>query len=219
VLIEILRDPDLYRRVCAEIVAAGAVTIDESTGTTRFDGTKASSLPLLQSVFLECLRLYQTIPIVRSLRNDIEIDGYTLREGNAIITPSYLAHYNPSVWSAPQHPANAFWADRFMHNPGDPSQSGRKDLGDFFPFGGGLNICPGRHRAKEEILGTVTVLLTKFEFEFVSYVDKNGRPTAQEPGPLNIENYESRGVVQPDRDVLVRMRKVEFRKCGNSCAL
>ncbi|KAI9763251.1 MAG: hypothetical protein M1840_000826 [Geoglossum simile] len=212
VLIEILRDPELYRRVRAEIVVAGAVTIDKSTGATHFDGAKAASMPLLQSVYQECLRLYMSIPVVRSLRNDIEIDGYILRAGNAIITPTYLAHHNPSVWSTPDHPAHAFWADRFMRNSNDPNESGKKDPGDYFPFGGGLNICPGRHRGKDEILAAVAVLLTNFEFEFVSHIGQNGRPTAQEPGPLNIENYQSRGVVQPDRDILVRMRRVGLRK-------
>lgn len=191
----------------AETIAAGVVVIDKATGKTHFDTTKLTSLPLLLSVYMECLRLYQTIPIIRSLRNNIEVDGYTLRAGNFIMTPSYLAHYNENVWSTPDHPANTFWAERFMQTPGETEESSKNDPGDFIPFGGGLNICPGRHLGKSEILIAVTMMLTKFDFELIGYVDENGRPTTKGPESLNIENYKSRGVIRPHCDVLVRMRK------------
>jgi cytochrome P450 len=208
-LIQILGNPDLYRRVRAEVKAAGIVTIDKSTGKTHIDTAKLDSLPLLLSVFLECLRLYMTIIVTRTLRTDLEIDGYTLRAGNNIITPSCLAHYNENAWPTPGHPASTFWAERFLQKAGETGTKDpfKKDRGDFFPFGGGLNICPGRHRGKTEILSTVAALLAVYEFDFVGYVDKNGRPTTKGPEHFNIEEYECRGVAQPDRDVVVRMRR------------
>ncbi|KAH0545200.1 hypothetical protein FGG08_000654 [Glutinoglossum americanum] len=211
VLIQILRNPDLYHRVRAEIRAADMVTVDKSTKKTHVNLTKLDSLPLLLSVYLECLRLYMTIIITRTLRTDLEMDGYTLRAGNNIITPSCLAHYNETIWSTPEHPADAFWAERFLHKAGESEKKdpSKKDPGDFFPFGGGLNICPGRHRGKAEILSAVALLLVVFDFDFVHYVDSNGRPTSKGPEHFNIEEHEVRGVAQPDRDVVVRMRRAE----------
>ncbi|KAI9766225.1 MAG: hypothetical protein M1839_005001 [Geoglossum umbratile] len=208
-LIQILRNPDLYRRVREEIRAADIVATDESTGKTHVDLTKFDSLPLLLSVYMECLRLYMTIIVTRTLRTDLEIDGYTLRAGNNIITPSCLAHYSENAWSTPDHPASTFWAERFLHKAGetDEKELSKKDPGDFFPYGGGLNICPGRHRGKAEILSAVVMLLAVFEFDFVGYVDGKGRPTTKGPEHFNIEEHGCRGVTQPHCDVVVRMRR------------
>ena len=203
-IIHILRDPDLYRRVRAEVVAANA--IKELEGKTYLDTEKLIHLPLLLSIHLECLRLYTSIPITRSLRNDVEIDGHKLSKGNYVTAPSYLAHTNEQTWSTPGHPASTFWAERFIQK-GDAEETSKKAPGDFFPYGGGLNLCPGRHIGKQEIFAAVALLLVRFDFEFVGYVDKKGQRTSKGPEPFNFEACESRGVIQPSTDVLVRMRK------------
>lgn len=35
--------------------------------------------------------------------------------------------------------------------------------GGWIPYGGGQRMCPGRHFAKQEIIGTLATLLTQFE--------------------------------------------------------
>jgi cytochrome P450 len=209
-IIQILRDPDLYRRVRAEVMASNAVK--ELEGKTYLDMDKLISLPLLLSVHLECLRLYTSVPITRSLRTDVEIDGHKLSAGNYVIAPSYLAHTNERTWSTPSYPASTFWAERFIQRK-DTEETNKHAPGDFFPYGGGLNLCPGRHIGKQEIFAAIALLLVKFDFEFVGYVDKKGRPTSKGPEAFNFEAHESRGVIQPNHDVLVRMRKARMNLC------
>ena len=37
--------------------------------------------------------------------------------------------------------------------------------GGWIPYGGGQRMCPGRHFAKQEIIGTLALLLTHYEIE------------------------------------------------------
>jgi cytochrome P450 len=40
--------------------------------------------------------------------------------------------------------------------------------GAWIPYGGGLNMCPGRHFAKQELIGTFATLITHFELEILT---------------------------------------------------
>lgn len=195
--LHILGDPELYQRVRAEIIASGI--INESAGKPKLDMGKFQSLPLLLSIYQECLRRYTSMPMDRQLRVPLDIDGYSLPAGSYVMAPSFPAHYNERVWSTPDHPANTFWAERFIHT--QPSR------GDFFPYGGGVHICPGRLVSKRQILAAIILLVVQFEFEFVGHVDKDGQPAARGPVPFDVESVGQLGVAQPNRDVLVRMRR------------
>ena len=90
------------------------------------------------------------------------------------------------------HPLNEFWADRFLIHPniagsGPSRQSSLQknnsapvhgDIlpkqatfslenlrGAFVPFGGGNNICPGRHFAKHEMMFSLALLSTLYDIE------------------------------------------------------
>ncbi|KAH0548593.1 hypothetical protein GP486_007863 [Trichoglossum hirsutum] len=202
-LIHILSDPDLYHRVREEITTAEVIA--EMDGKTHIDVDKLVSLPLLRSVYLECLRLYMSVPIPRCLRNSVEVDGYKLSAGNYVLLPSYLAHTNEQVWSAQGHSAKSFWAERFLQRSMD--ETSRHSPGDYFPYGGGLNLCPGRLVGKQEIFAAVALLLAKFDFEFVGYVDKKGRSTARRPEEFDFGACEARGMITPTFDVLARVRR------------
>ncbi|KAI9766224.1 MAG: hypothetical protein M1839_005000 [Geoglossum umbratile] len=182
-----------------------ADVVRESGGKTHISMDTLVSLPLLQSVYLECLRLYMSVPIPRRLRNSVEVDGYKLSAGDYVLISSHLAHTNEQVWSAQGHPPNAFWAERFMHKNMD--ETARLAPGDFFPYGGGLNLCPGRLLGKQEVFAAVALMLVKFDFEFVGYVDKEGRRTARGPEGFDFDKCESRGMITPTLDVLVRARR------------
>jgi cytochrome P450 len=197
--LHIVEDPELYQRVRTEINAAGIVS--ESAGKTNLDKGKFQSLPLLLSIYQECLRRYTSLSAIRQLRTNVEVDGYRLPIGSYIMAPSYPAHYNEHVWSTPDQPANTFWAERFMHIQPSP--------GDFYPYGGGVNICPGRLFSRRQILTAVILLLVEFEFEFIRHIDKNGQPAPQGPIPFDIESCGPRGVARPNRDILVQMRPVQ----------
>jgi len=211
-LIEIVRDPLLLQRVRDELVSAVAPGT-RSPAQLDINIPTLCALPLFVSIYKECLRLRASIPMTRRLRNNIEIDGYTLRAGNFILAPSWLSHMDEGVWATPQHPVHSFWAERFLQKGSSSSPDENAKLsaasdtikaGDFFPYGGGSVICPGRFFAKQEILAAVAMMVMSFDLEYVKNVHLDG--TASDRGP-GVENCESRGIISLDRDVVVRMRK------------
>ncbi|KAK1635793.1 cytochrome P450 [Colletotrichum phormii] len=197
-LFEMVRDPQLLSRIRAEVKTAMVVGTNTAS-VLDIDITKLAALPLLNSVYNECLRLRSSIPISRRLRQDIEIDGYTLKKDNFILAPSWLSHIDEAVWAFPGHPARDFWAERFLQ-----PEMRKVKLGDYCPYGGGGVICPGRFFAKHEILAAVAMMVTTFDMEFVRWSHLDGSPADRGPG---MEGAECRGVVSLDRDAMVKMQK------------
>ena len=69
--------------------------------------------------------------------------------------------------------------------------------GIFLPFGGGSNMCPGRHYAKQEILLTVAVLLNSFEMQLSTpHSDSKASP-----------RFFGTGVLTPQGSTPFRFRK------------
>ncbi|KAL9128334.1 MAG: hypothetical protein Q9217_002963 [Psora testacea] len=198
-LIEMVREPVLLHRVRGEVHSALVPGTKPGSALVDIDIGKLVSLPLLNSIYNECLRLHSSIPISRRLREDIEIDGYTLKASNFLLAPSWLSHINEEVWTHSGHPASEFWAERFLQK-----DMRRVKLGDYCPYGGGAVICPGRFFAKHEILAAVAMIVTIFDMEFVRYSRLDGRPADRGPG---MERAECRGIVSLDRDVIVTFRK------------
>ena len=71
--------------------------------------------------------------------------------------------------------------------------------GYFYPYGGGTRICPGRHLAKQEMLGAVAVMMHEFEIELVD-------PAAASKAGPDLSVFPT-GALGPDRKVAVRMRR------------
>lgn len=215
-LIEMVRDPSLLERIRAEI-QAGMIFQAQAQGgevsLAKIDIAALAKLPLLNSVYSECLRLRSSIPISRRLREDIDIDGYTLKKDNFILAPSWLSHIDENVWgqdtsntkiSDQQHNPGAreFWAERFLEMEASKTKI---KLGDYCPYGGGSVICPGRFFAKHEILAAVAMVVTRFDLDFERYSLLDGI-TSSDRGP-GMEKAECRGIVSLDRDVITKMRK------------
>ncbi|KAF9873179.1 hypothetical protein CkaCkLH20_09342 [Colletotrichum karsti] len=165
-----VRDQKLLNRIRTEVNTAMIPGATEET-MLDIDITKLSALPLLNAVYNECLRLRSSIPISRRLRQDIEIDGYTLKKDNFILAPSWLSHIDDTVWAFPGHPAREFWAERFLQ-----PETRKVKLGDYCPYGGGSVICPGRFFAKHEILAAVAMMVTLFDLEFERWSHLDGSP-------------------------------------------
>ena len=72
--------------------------------------------------------------------------------------------------------------------------------------GGGIAICPGRFFAKQEILLTVAMLISRFDFEFVEWIQPDGKP-ADRPAE-NTAGSHGGGSMQPDRDMKVRCKRL-----------
>ncbi|KAJ9649227.1 hypothetical protein H2199_000001 [Coniosporium tulheliwenetii] len=198
-------DAMLYRDVMEELKSA-----------VNKDGTlnipELMSLPLLQSILHEVLRLYVDILITRELFEDLDLpidDGkrrIALKKGGLVMAPSWLSHRDESLWVDP--PCETFYARRFLKvdpETGKQIFSTGGTAGKFFPFGGGKSICPGRVFAKQEVLACLAMVLLGFEFEALGYVEESGRK--RDKFPTLRHGYSGSGTVVMDGDVKVRMKR------------
>ena len=125
-----------------------------------------------------------------------------------------------------EHPLNNFWAERFLEYPNDPLSGPTKKTADldklpaaeaniphndkeakftldelkgiYFPFGGGTNVCPGQHYAKNEMVLVVAMLLWAFDIEFLDLDRAKATGQSMKAFPA--------GVLGPDRENPVRLR-------------
>lgn len=162
--------------------------------------TKLTSDSLLQSMFAEILRLRVAALVVREPTVDHFSlpGGWSFKQHETLSMSTRTELMNPTVWNAGDaarpHPLDHFWAERFIVYPNDPrsgplkepkrrlksaDSKGSTEEGYFsldgttwnwVPFGGGRQLCPGRHFAKREILLTSAIILSAFEIELT--IDK-----------------------------------------------
>lgn len=143
-LMEILKDPELYRAVREECLAASKA--DPGTGGRTFDAHKLISSPILQSVYVETLRLHVSINVTREVTQPITLDGYLLTPGSLIQAPSQIGAYNEIIWGTKEHPASVFWGWRNLkYVDGKPEFTLSGKNSSFFPFGkhtyASISIC------------------------------------------------------------------------------
>lgn len=206
-----LGPPDLLPRVLSELKTAklpfGDLNISVLCG-----------LPLLTSVFHEILRMYGDILLTREIHQIVTLPlnedkesprSVALSAGSRVMAPTWLGHYDPASWDAPDHPASEFYAERFLTTHPETGKdvftlNGR--AGKFFPFGGGKSICPGRVFAKQEVLGAVGIVLTRFEFGVGGFIDDSGKERDTFPGLRDA--YGGTGVMSMEGDLRVRVKKI-----------
>ncbi|KAK4443538.1 cholesterol 7-alpha-monooxygenase 4 [Podospora aff. communis PSN243] len=205
-LIHILSSPALVSAVREEV--ASALSPHPTTGLPTFNIQALTSLPLLQSIYTETLRLHVSVNIMREVIKPLDIAGYTLAPGSIIQAPTSVAHFDEEVWAVDGHPASEFYAERHIKVvDGKRAFECAGKGSNLFPFGGGVVMCPGRHFAKQEILLTVAMLLSKFEIEFVEWVRvDDGKPAGR--APRDDTRQAGAGGMHPDVDMKVRMTRV-----------
>ncbi|KAL4914781.1 cytochrome P450 [Aspergillus aurantiobrunneus] len=204
-MMELIADPALYNAVRDECLAAS--TTDAATGQRVFNPQKLLAMPLLQSLYIETLRLHVSINVTRQVTQPISLDGHLLTAGSLIQAPSQIGQYDEAVWGCEGHPASQFWAGRHLkHDSGRAEFTMAGRTPSFFPFGGGPSICPGRVFAKQEILMTIAALVTRFEIELVEWTHPDG---SKSDGPAqNDQSYIGAVGIPPDRDMKIRWKRL-----------
>ncbi|RYP64845.1 hypothetical protein DL769_006520 [Monosporascus sp. CRB-8-3] len=211
---EVVKDPCLFKAVKEEVQEA--FVSDPETGSRKLDKKKLIGLPLLQSVYMETLRMHVSINVTRELTQPMTMGGYRIETGSVVQAPSTIAHHDENIWGADEHPASEFWGWRHLKYVEEPDESGKTvrkpefttagRTSSFFPYGGGVSICPGRHFAKHEIMMTLAILLDRFDIEFLSWTTLDGRESDR--APQNDARYFGAVGMPPDRDMKVRLRRL-----------
>lgn len=129
---------------------------------------------------------------------DFQLGDYLFPKDKIIALSSRTAAMDETVWNAGSterpRPLNEFWSDRFLIYPNDPGSGPlrkSKDTtpseenrggnanpeprfsmeglsGGWIPYGGGQRMCPGRHFAKQEIIGTFALVSNFFDIELLT---------------------------------------------------
>lgn len=146
-----------------------------------FDVTALAQKPRLQSAFAETCRYYVAIAISRTVNAPgLNLGEWTIPAGQTLSVFGREAAFNDEAWALvgrPQEkPLANFHAERFLVAPEAYAAAGTDDVafsldglaGCWLPFGGGQRMCPGRHFAKVEMLGTFAMFFSKFELELMS---------------------------------------------------
>lgn len=111
-IIELIKDPSLIAEVRAEALSVSA--IDPETGVNHIDAQRLVNLPLMQSLYVEIMRLHVSFNPLRKAVRPLIIDGCTIEEGALVQTCSQIAHREEAVWGVEGHPASEFWAWRHV---------------------------------------------------------------------------------------------------------
>ncbi|KAJ8058691.1 hypothetical protein OCU04_012863 [Sclerotinia nivalis] len=171
-LVNILSDPSLISSIRNEISnIILKQTADNGIEECVMDITPFQSRrPILTSRFRETLRFADAATSVRSVTQDVLLTSSTsqssflLKAGNVIQLPSGVTHNSPSIWGP-----NVDSFDPYRFLPSTIAKLGKEQkkqqVQGYFPFGGGKQLCPGRHFATTEILSLVSAIIVGFDIE------------------------------------------------------
>lgn len=138
----VLRHPGVYRRLRAEVQAAG-----DGDGDNSGAGPGAAEGAYLDAVVKETMRLCPAAPIVvRKLLEPMELGGWLIPAGTTVAPCVHLVHRNPEVYPEPL----AFRPERFLERPAGTYT--------WIPFGGGVRRClaaPYAQMLMKQVIGTV----------------------------------------------------------------
>lgn len=137
------RMPEVRARLLDELDAAGE----------HAEPDALASLPYLDAVIKETLRLWPVVPDVpRILAKPMELKGYTLPPGTYLVACTALVHSREDLYPEPE----TFSPQRFLERKFSPYE--------YFPFGGGDRKCSGSHFAVYESKIVLATLLQRGRF-------------------------------------------------------
>ncbi|KAG4437712.1 hypothetical protein IFR05_006795 [Cadophora sp. M221] len=123
-VVEVFKDESLLARVREEL--------QDANFGSNFDIDKLLSLPLLNSIYAEVMRLRVEVQhVLYSKHEDIRINEWRFPKQRIVIVPAGPAHLDEDFWNSRdgKYPVDTFWADRFLVYPKDPfSGPSKKNL-------------------------------------------------------------------------------------------
>ncbi|TVY26205.1 7-alpha-hydroxycholest-4-en-3-one 12-alpha-hydroxylase [Lachnellula hyalina] len=205
--------PNAFYMIChifsqPDLVIALRQEINKITSRKTRDGIETVALhismlqshcPLITACFNETLRLNKTGAAVRTVLEDVMLDNrYLLKKGAFVQIPTGLLQSDLNVWGPD---AKQFNPQRFLTQNSLPKDVRKAQNQAYMPFGGGKNLCPGRHLAYTEIVAFVAMLVLGFEL------------STSDGGKLHVPKgeFQRLGVAsispEKDLDILITRRK------------
>ncbi|GER46296.1 cytochrome P450 [Striga asiatica] len=116
------------------------------------------SLPYLQCVAKEALRLHPPTPLMLPHRSNshVKIGGYDIPKGSNVHVNVWAVARDPSMWRAPHE----FRPERFLEDDVDMKGHDYRLL----PFGAGRRVCPGAQLGINLVTSMIGHLLHHFEW-------------------------------------------------------
>jgi len=150
-LIELMRHPETMSEVVAELDEIYADGAEISFQALR-------SIPVLESVFKETLRLHPPLIILmRVVAEEIELAGRTIPVGTVVAASPRVSNRLPEDFPEP----DSFDPGRYL----DPRQEDLQNRWTWIPFGAGKHRCVGNAFAMMQMKAIFSVILRDFEFE------------------------------------------------------
>ena len=115
------------------------------------------NLPYTEMVIKEALRLYPPawVLMIRTPREPLALDGYTINPGEWIFVAPYVTHRNPAYFPDPE----TFEPERFS-----PEREAEIPRYAYFPFGGGPRVCIGNSFALMEARLILATVAQRYQF-------------------------------------------------------
>lgn len=161
--------------------------ISDEIRTNKDDRLTAENLAKLsytKAALYETLRLYPPSTMLATHAiEDVVIGGQTISQGTTVILDLFVTHRNEKLWTQP----NEFYPEHFLNKEAVTERHKYA----FFPFGGGLHNCLGRHFAELEMMIVIVTLLREFTFKSHTVVKEAVSMT-----------------LKPDRDVMVSIQAI-----------
>ncbi len=168
-------------------------------------GALREKCPLLAASFQETLRLVKTGASVRTILEDTMLgDQYLLKKGAIVQIPTGVLQSDKQTWGEDSKVFNPY---RWLESKGKAGKEVKEErklqTQAYLPFGGGKNLCPGRHLAFNEISAFVAMVVLGFEIE------RKGGGVLSAPqtegGTCNLGD----GSTSPKGDVDIQIRRRE----------
>ncbi len=167
-LLLMIQSPWLVQDVRRELRNVLLPDDSNNPADVKFDIAGLTSIPLLQGIYKEALRLGSATATARVVSNDIEVDGYILRKGSVVLMPVRVLHFHEKVYDEPEK----FDPKRWISSPNESKEGNtaflqklKRQNASLRTFGGGSGLCPGRYVAEQEILTSVSMMIMMFDME------------------------------------------------------
>ncbi|MFZ0492980.1 MAG: cytochrome P450 [Acidimicrobiia bacterium] len=156
-LIEMLRHPDVYAEVMAELDDLYADGQEVSFHALR-------QIPKLENVLKETLRLHPPLIILmRVAQGEFEVEGYPIHKGDFVAASPAISNRIAEDFPNPDE----FDPDRYEK----PRQEDLINRWTWIPFGAGRHRCVGAAFATMQIKAIFSVLLREYTFEMAQPAD------------------------------------------------